>query len=145
MEKTLVLIKPDAFSKHHVGDIIKRYEEEGLRIVAMKEVRMDEHLASLHYEEHIGRPYYGDLVGFMTSGPIVAMVLEGEDAIAHVRKLNGKTNPKDAEEGTIRKLYAANGGRNAVHASDSQESAAREIRNFFSSMEIFDETYTSPD
>jgi len=139
MEKTLVLIKPDAFYKRHAGDIIKRYEEEGFRIVGMKLMQMDERLASIHYAEHIGRPYYEDLVGFMTSAPIVALVLEGEDAIARVRKLHGKTNPKDAEEGTIRKLYATSGSRNAVHASDSPESAAREIHIFFNETEIMGE------
>ena len=129
MEKTLVLIKPDAFARHHAGDIIKRYESEGFRILAMKLLKMD------------GRPYYKDLVGFMTSGPLIAMVLEGEDAIARVRKINGKTNPKDAEEGTIRKEFATSGRRNAVHASDSPESAAREIAIFFNQTEIYDGTY----
>lgn len=141
MEKTLVLIKPDAFLGQHTGDILKIYEENGLRIAAMKVLKMDEHLAALHYEEHIGRPYYADLVSFMTSGPIVAMVLEGEDAIKRVREINGKTDPKEAAEGTIRRLFAASKSRNAVHASDSPASAAREIKNFFSSIEIFDETY----
>ena len=140
MERTLVLVKPDAFAKHHAGDIIKRYEEEGFRILAMKLLKMDERLASIHYEEHIGRPYK-DLVGFMTSGPLIAMVLEGENAIARVRKINGKTNPKDAEEGTIRKQFAASGRRNAVHASDSPASAAREISIFFNQTEIYDEEY----
>jgi nucleoside-diphosphate kinase len=138
MEKTLVLIKPDAFKKHHTGDIIRRYEEEGFQIVAMKLMKMDERLASIHYAEHIGRPYYEDLKSFMTSGPIVAMVLEGEDAIKRVRKLNGKTNPAEAEEGTIRRMYAESGSRNAVHASDSPESAAREIPIFFNQTEIFE-------
>lgn len=141
MEKTLVLIKPDAFLGQHTGDILKIYEENGLRIAAMKVLKMDEHLAALHYEEHIGRPYYADLVSFMTSGPIVAMVLEGEDAIKRVREINGKTDPKEAAEGTIRRLFAASKSRNAVHASDSPASAAREIKNFFSSIEIFDEMY----
>ncbi len=141
MEKTLVLIKPDAFLGQHTGDILKIYEENGLRIAAMKVLKMDEHLAALHYEEHIGRPYYADLASFMTSGPIVAMVLEGEDAIKRVREINGKTDPKEAAEGTIRRLFAASKSRNAVHASDSPASAAREIKNFFSSIEIFDETY----
>ena len=141
MEKTLVLIKPDAFLGQHTGNILKIYEENGLRIAAMKVLKMDEHLAALHYEEHIGRPYYADLVSFMTSGPIVAMVLEGEDAIKRVREINGKTDPKEAAEGTIRRLFAASKSRNAVHASDSPASAAREIKNFFSSIEIFDETY----
>lgn len=138
MEKTLVLIKPDAFRGKHCGDIIKIYEEKGLNILAMKMLQMDEKLASKHYAEHIGRPYYEDLMGFMTSGPIIAMVLEGEGAIANVRAINGKTNPAEADEGTIRKLYAASGSRNAVHASDSPESAAREISIFFNATEIYD-------
>ncbi len=141
MEKTLVLIKPDAFDKHYSGDIIKRYEQEGFRIVAMKLLKMDERLASIHYAEHIGRPYYKDLVGFMTSGPLIAMVLEGENAIARVREINGKTNPAEAAEGTIRKQFAASGRRNAVHASDSPASAKREISIFFSECEIYDGTY----
>ena len=138
MEKTLVLIKPDAFRKHYSGDIIKHYENEGLKILAMKLMKMDEKIASKHYAEHIGRPYYDDLMGFMTSGPIIAMVLEGEDAIANVRRINGKTNPAEADEGTIRKLYAESGSRNAVHAPDSPESAAREIAIFFNESEILD-------
>ena len=101
-------------------------------------MKMDEKIASKHYAEHIGRPYYDDLMGFMTSGPIIAMVLEGEDAIANVRRINGKTNPAEADEGTIRKLYAESGSRNAVHASDSPESAAREIAIFFNASEILD-------
>ena len=138
MEKTLVLIKPDAVRGKHIGDIVKIYEEKGLKILAMKMLQMDEKLASKHHEEHIGRPYYDDLMGFMTSGPIIAMVLEGEGAIANVRAINGKTNPAEAAEGTIRKLYAASGSRNAVHASDSPENAAREISIFFNASEIFD-------
>lgn len=138
MEKTLVLIKPDAVRAKHIGDIIKIYEEKGLEILAMKMLKMDEKLASKHYEEHIGRDYYDDLMGFMTSGPIVAMVLQGEGAIANVRAINGKTNPAQAAEGTIRKLYAVSGSRNAVHASDSPENAKREISIFFNAAEIFD-------
>ena len=138
MEKTLVLIKPDAVRGKHIGDIVKIYEEKGLKILAMKMLQMDEKLASKHYEEHIGRPYYDDLMGFMTSGPIIAMVLEGEGAIANVPAINGKTTPAEAAEGTIRKLYAASGSRNAVHASDSPENAAREISIFFNASEIFD-------
>lgn len=138
MEKTLVLIKPDAVRAKHIGDIIKIYEEKGLEILAMKMLKMDEKLASKHYEEHIGRDYYDDLIGFMTSGPIVAMVLQGEGAIANVRAINGKTNPDQAAEGTIRKLYAASGSSNAVHASDSPENAKREISIFFNAAEIFD-------
>ncbi len=138
MEKTLVLIKPDAVAKHYSGDIIKRYESEGFRILAMKLMQMTEKLASRHYVEHIGRPYYDDLVSFMTSAPLIAMVLEGENAISRVREINGKTNPMEAAEGTIRKLYAESGSRNAVHASDSPESAAREIPIFFNETEICD-------
>lgn len=138
MEKTLVLIKPDAYKKHHTGDIIKRYEDEGLTILAMRLMKMTKEVAAKHYEEHIGRPYYAELESFMTSGPIVAMVLAGKDVIRKVRDLNGKTDPKEAAPGTIRQLYAASKGENAVHASDSRESAAREIHIFFNETEIFD-------
>ena len=137
MEKTLVLIKPDAFAAAHSGDIIKRYESEGLKIVAMKLMQMTKPLAAKHYAEHIGRGYYAELEQFMTSAPIVAMVLAGEGAIEKVREINGKTDPKEAAEGTIRKLFAKSKGENAVHASDSPESAAREIPIFFSEAEIF--------
>ena len=138
MEKTLVLIKPDAFKGHHTGDIIKLYEEKGLHLLAMRLMKMTKEVAAKHYEEHIGRPYYKELETFMLSGPIVAMVLAGDDAIQKVRDLNGKTDPKEAEPGTIRQLYAASKGENAVHASDSPESAAREIHIFFNETEIFD-------
>ncbi|MBR3723727.1 MAG: nucleoside-diphosphate kinase [Selenomonadaceae bacterium] len=131
MEETLVLIKPDAVRKKHIGDIIKIYEANDLEITAMRMLTMTKELAAKHYVEHLDRPYYSDLEGFMTSAPIVAMILKGEDAIKRVREINGKTNPKDAAEGTIRKLYAENGSRNAVHASDSPENAKREINIFF--------------
>lgn len=138
MEKTLVLIKPDAYQGHHTGDIVKRYEDEGLTLLAMRLMKMTKEVAAKHYEEHIGRPYYAELETFMMSGPIVAMVLAGENAIQKVRDLNGKTDPKEAAPGTIRQLYAASKGENAVHASDSPESAAREIHIFFNETEIFD-------
>ena len=138
MEKTLVLIKPDAFKGHHTGEIIKLYEEKGLHLLAMRLMKMTKEVAAKHYEEHIGRPYYKELETFMLSGPIVAMVLAGDDAIQKVRDLNGKTDPKEAAPGTIRQLYAASKGENAVHASDSPESAAREIHIFFNETEIFD-------
>ena len=131
IEETLVLIKPDAVRKKHIGDIIKIYEANDLEITAMRMLTMTKELAAKHYVEHLDRPYYSDLEGFMTSPPIVAMILKGEDAIKRVREINGKTNPKDAAEGTIRKLYAENGSRNAVHASDSPENAKREINIFF--------------
>ena len=137
MEKTLVLIKPDAFGKNHTGDILKRYEDEGLKIVAAKVMQMDKKIAAIHYVEHVEKPFYPDLVEFMTSAPLMALVLGGENAIERVRKINGATNPAKADEGTIRKLYAESVTKNAVHASDSPESAAREIKIFFSEIEQF--------
>ena len=138
MEKTLVLIKPDAFAKKHVGDIIKIYEGQGFDILAMKMLQMDEKIASKHYEEHIGRPYYPGLIEFMTSAPLVAIVLRGEDAIARIRALHGKTKLSEAAEGTIRKMYADSDNHNAVHASDCPENAAREIAIFFNATEIYE-------
>ncbi len=137
MEKTLVLIKPDAFSKNHTGDILKRYEDEGFKICAAKVMQMDKKIAAIHYAEHREKDFYNNLVEFMTSAPLMAVVLSGENVIERVREINGATNPAKAAEGTIRKLYAEDGSKNAVHASDSPESAAREIPIFFSELEIF--------
>ena len=138
IENTLVLIKPDAFSKKYTGKILTCYEENGLTIKALKLLKMTPELAAKHYAEHIGKNFYDELVGFMTSAPPVAMVLTGENAIATVRTLNGATNPEKAAAGTIRKEYAESMQHNAVHASDSPESAAREIHIFFNETEIFD-------
>ena len=138
MEKTLVLIKPDAFGKNHAGAILKIYEDAGFKIVAAKVMRMTPELAAKHYAEHIGRPYYPALVEFMTSAPLMAVVLRGDDVIKKVRELNGATNPAEAADGTIRKLYAEDKTKNAVHASDSPESSAREIPIFFSACEMFE-------
>jgi len=138
MEKTLVLIKPDAFGENHSGEILKIYEDAGFKIVAAKIMRMTEKIAAIHYAEHVGRPYYPALVEFMTAAPIMALVLTGENVIKKIRELNGATNPAEAAEGTVRKLFAADKTHNAVHASDSPESAAREIPIFFSACEIFD-------
>lgn len=138
MEKTLVLIKPDAFGKNHAGDILKIYEDAGFKIIAAKVMKMTPELAAKHYVEHIGRPYYPALVEFMTSAPIMALVLGGDDVIKKVRELNGATNPAEAAEGTVRKLYAADKTQNAVHASDSPGSSAREIPIFFSACEMFE-------
>lgn len=138
IENTLVLIKPDAFSKKYTGKILTCYEENGLTIKALKLLKMTPELAAKHYAEHIGKNFYDELVGFMTSAPLVAMVLTGENAIATVRTLNGATNPEKAAAGTIRKEYAESMQHNAVHASDSPESAAREIHIFFNETEIFD-------
>ena len=137
MEKTLVLIKPDAVAAHHIGDIVKVYEDAGLTIHAMKMMQMTERIARIHYAEHLEKPFYGELSAFMTSAPLVALVLAGENAIARVRELHGATNPVNAAEGTIRKRFAKDGSENVVHASDSPESAAREIPIFFSETEIF--------
>lgn len=137
MESTLVLIKPDAFGKNYTGEIIKRYEANGLRIQALKLLKMTPELASKHYADHIKKPFYPSLVEFMTSGPIVAMVLAGENAIGKVRDLNGATNPEKAEAGTIRADFAESMTCNAVHASDSKENASREISIFFDKTEVF--------
>ncbi len=137
MEKTLVLIKPDAFGKNHTGEILKIYEAAGLKIVAAKVMQMDKKIAAIHYAEHVEKPFYPDLVEFMTSAPLMALVLGGENAISKVREINGATNPAKAAEGTIRKLFAESVTKNAVHASDSPENAAREIKIFFSEIEQF--------
>ncbi|MBO6305155.1 MAG: nucleoside-diphosphate kinase [Selenomonadaceae bacterium] len=131
MEETLVLIKPDAVKAAHIGEIITIYEKNKLEIVKMRMLTMTKEIAAKHYEEHIGRPYYEELEKFMTSGKIVAMILKGEDAIKRVREINGKTDPNEAADGTIRKLYAESKQHNAVHASDSPENAKREIAIFF--------------
>ena len=138
MERTLVLIKPDAIKNKHIGDIIKKYEDEGFKISAMKLMQMNEKIASKHYAEHIGKSFYANLVEFMTAEPLIAMVLTGENVIARVREVNGATNPDNANEGTIRKLFAESVTKNAVHASDSVDNAKREIAIFFSEIEIFD-------
>ena len=138
MEKTLVLIKPDAFGKGHAGAILKLYEDAGFKIVAAKVMQMTQALAAKHYAEHVNRPFYPALVEFMTSAPLMALVLAGDDVISKVRELNGATNPLEAAEGTVRKLYAEDKTKNAVHASDSPESSAREMPIFFGAFEIFD-------
>jgi len=136
MQQTLSIIKPDAVKKGVIGKIIDRFESNGLRIAAMKKIQLDEEKAGGFYAEHKERPFFGDLVEFMTSGPVVVMVLEGEDAIAKNRDLMGATNPKEAEKGTIRADFAESIDANAVHGSDSPESASREIKYFFSENEV---------
>ena len=136
MEQTLSIIKPDAVQKGVIGKIIDRFESNGLRIAAMKKIKLTEEMAGGFYAEHKERPFFGDLVAFMTSGPVVVMVLEGENAIAKNRELMGATNPKEAEAGTIRADFAESIDANAVHGSDSETSAAREIKYFFSDIEI---------
>ena len=136
MEQTLSIIKPDAVKKGVIGKIVDRFESNGLRIAAMKKVQLDDAKAGGFYAEHKERPFYGDLVSFMTSGPVVVMVLEGDDAIMTNRNLMGATNPKEAEAGTIRADFAESIDANAVHGSDSAESAAKEIKYFFSDNEV---------
>jgi nucleoside-diphosphate kinase len=136
IERTLSIIKPDAVAKNVIGQIESRFEAAGLTIVAMKMLQLDDELAGGFYAEHKERPFYKDLVGFMTSGPVVVQVLEGENAIAKNRELMGATNPKEAAVGTIRADFAESIDANAVHGSDSPESAAREVAYFFQVSEI---------
>ena len=136
VERTLSIIKPDAVAKNVIGEILTRFEKAGLQVVAAKMLKLDDEKAGGFYAEHKERPFFGDLVGFMTSGPVVVQVLEGENAIAKNRELMGATNPKEAAAGTIRADFAESIDANAVHGSDSAESAAREIAYFFSAEEI---------
>ncbi|MGD9731006.1 MAG: nucleoside-diphosphate kinase [Desulfamplus sp.] len=136
MERTLSLIKPDGVAKNIIGEIIKRFETAGIKIVAMKKLHLSQKQAEGFYAVHKEKPFFKSLTDFMTSGPIVAMVLEGEDVIAKNRKLMGATNFKNAEEGTIRREYATDIEKNVVHGSDAPETAAFEIAYFFSTMEI---------
>ena len=136
IEKTLSIIKPDAVEKKLVGKIYSRFEDGGLRVVATKMLHLDDDMAGGFYVEHKGRPFYEALIEFMTSGPIMVQVLEGEDAVALNRKLMGATDPREAEAGTIRADFASSIDANAVHGSDSIESAQREISYFFEEREI---------
>ncbi|HET6322469.1 MAG TPA: nucleoside-diphosphate kinase [Hyphomicrobium sp.] len=135
-ERTFSIIKPDATERNLTGAINALIEQSGLRIVAQKRVRWTKTQAREFYAEHKGRPFFGELVEFMTSGPIVVQVLEGEDAVAKYRALMGATDPEDAKRGTIRKRYAESKGKNSVHGSDSAASAKREIALNFGSKEI---------
>ncbi|NCO45148.1 MAG: nucleoside-diphosphate kinase [Vibrio sp.] len=137
LERTFSIIKPDAVERNLIGEIYHRIEKSGLRIIAAKMVHLNEEQASGFYAEHEGKAFFPALKEFMTSGPIMAQVLEGEDAIAHYRELMGKTNPEEAACGTIRADYALSMRHNSVHGSDSPESAAREIAFFFPESEIF--------
>ena len=135
-ERTLVLIKPDGVQRALVGRVLARYEDRGLRIVGLKLLRVDRALAERHYAEHKGKPFFGGLVEFITSGPLVAVAIEGPNAIALVRTMNGSTKPADAAPGTIRGDLAVEMGQNLVHASDGAESAARELAIWFDPAEI---------
>lgn len=142
-EKSFLMLKPDAVKRKLAGKIIARLEEKGLKIVAAKMLIIDDDLAKEHYGEHSEKPFFKDLVDYITSGPVLAMVIEGSECITLIRKMVGTTNPKEADLGTIRGDYAIDTGRNIIHASDSPASAQREIALFFKDSEIC--SYILPD
>jgi nucleoside-diphosphate kinase len=131
VDRTLILVKPDAFARNLTGEIIARFERKGMRIAALRYMTMDTQLAEQHYAEHQGKPFFAELVSFITSGPLVAMVLEGQEAVRAARQVIGATNPLEAAPGSIRGDFAVEVGQNMVHGSDSPESAAREAALFF--------------
>ena len=131
MTRTLILVKPDAFARRLTGEILARFERKGLTIVAMRHMQVDRELAERHYDEHREKPFFGDLVEFITGGPLVALVLEGYEAVTAARQVIGATNPLEANTGSIRGDFALEVGQNMVHGSDSNESAAREAALFF--------------
>ncbi len=136
MERTFVMIKPDGVQRRLIGKILQRFEEAGLKIVAMKFLKVSHELAEKHYEVHKGKPFYESLIKYITSGPVVAMVIEGQNAIERVRKMVGATDPQKAEPGTIRGDFCQHIGRNVIHASDGKETAEKEISLWFSEDEI---------
>ena len=131
MERTLILVKPDAFERRLTGEVVARFERKGLAIAALKLVQLERDLAERHYSEHSEKPFFGELVEFITSGPLVAMVLEGDSAITAARQVIGATNPLEAAPGSIRGDFAIAVGQNMVHGSDSPESGQREAALFF--------------
>jgi nucleoside-diphosphate kinase len=131
VDRTLILVKPDAFARGLTGEIVARFERKGLKIAALRTMTVTRELAERHYAEHAERPFFGELVSFITSGPIVAMVLEGPQAVTAARQVIGATNPLEAAPGSIRGDFAIDTGRNLVHGSDSPSSAARESELFF--------------
>jgi len=135
-ERTFVMVKPDGVQRRLVGEIVSRFESRGFSICAMKMMKIQRELAERHYAEHEGKPFFEPLLSYITSGPVVCMVLEGENAVAVVRSMMGKTNPQDAAPGTIRGDLAQVTGRNVIHGSDSSESAKREINLFFNDYEL---------
>jgi nucleoside-diphosphate kinase len=131
MDRTLILVKPDAFARNLTGEIIARFECKGLRIAALRYMTLDRQTAEQHYAEHQGKPFFEELVSFITSGPLVAMIMEGADAVKAARQVIGATHPLDAVPGSIRGDFAIELGQNMVHGSDSWESADREAKLFF--------------
>ena len=138
MEKTLVLVKPDGVQRGLIGTVIGRIESKGLKIAGLKLIHVSEELAKEHYGEHVARPFFGDLVSFITSSPVVALAVEGDNAVSVVRTLMGGTNPQEADPGTIRGDFGMTIGMNLVHGSDSVESAERELNLFFDKNEVLD-------
>jgi nucleoside-diphosphate kinase len=136
MEKTFLMVKPDGVQRQLIGDIVARFERKGLQLVGAKLMTIPAEIAEQHYGEHKGKPFYDELVSFITSGPVFAMVWQGENVVELTRKMMGKTNPKDAEPGTIRGDYSMTVGQNIIHGSDSPESADREIALFFNQNEL---------
>ena len=138
MERTLSIVKPDAVQKHLIGEVIKRFEDHGLKVIGLKMISMNKKEAEGFYAAHRGKPFFESLTAFMSSGPSVVMVLEGEGAISKTRELMGATDPKQAKEGTLRHQFATNIEKNVVHGSDAPETAAFEIKYFFNSLEMFE-------
>lgn len=138
MQRTFVMVKPDGVQRGLVGAVIQRFEERGLKLIGLKMLQIDRELAARHYAEHIGKPFYEGLIDYITSGPVVAMVLQGKGAVEVARSMMGKTDPIQAGPGTIRGDFALEISRNVVHGSDSEKSAEREIRLFFSDSELID-------
>ena len=138
MERTLSIVKPDGVQKHLIGEIIKRFEDHGLKVIGLKMISMDKKEAEGFYAVHRGKPFFESLTTFMSSGPSVVMVLEGEGAISKTRGLMGATDPKQAKEGTLRRQFATNVEKNVVHGSDAPETAAFEIKYFFNALEMFE-------
>ncbi|MBA4536081.1 nucleoside-diphosphate kinase [Bacillus aquiflavi] len=136
MEKTFLMVKPDGVQRNLIGDIVARFENKGFQLVGAKLMSISKELAEKHYGEHKERPFFGELVDFITSGPVFAMVWEGENVIATARQMMGATNPKDAVQGTIRGDFGLTVGKNVIHGSDSPESAEREISLFFHKEEL---------
>ena len=136
LQRTLTIIKPDAVKKNGVGDIIEQFEKHGFHILSMRMLEISKHQAELFYAVHAGKPFFDSLTNFMSSGPMVALALEKENAIADLRKLMGATNPANAEEGTIRKKWATNIEHNAIHGSDADDTARFELSYFFAGYEL---------
>jgi len=138
MERTLSIVKPDGVQKHLIGEVTKRFEDHGLKVIALKMISMSKKEAEGFYAVHRGKPFFESLTTFMSSGPSVVMVLEGKGAISKTRELMGATDPKQAKEGTLRRQFAANIENNVVHGSDAPETAAFEMKYFFNFLEMFE-------